>query len=128
MDAATEASGHLKERNKLMKAMVGNLRLAAGVFALVSMWGLGYGAARTRGSAGPGQADHKQIAAITAERDHARAELADAQMRLRITRRVIQRYADELAHVDSVNEALRRELESRPAAGRGGWSTAGLWQ
>jgi hypothetical protein len=112
-----------------MNKTLQNGRLALAAAALMMLAGtMGYGAARARGASKTGPSDRKQVAAIAAERDSALTALADAQMRLRLTQRVIQRYTDELAHADKVNEELRRELESRPAGGHGGLSAAGPMQ
>ena len=91
------------------------IRLALVTFALILAWAMGYGAARARGAGKPGQADRQQVAAITAERDRALAELADARKRHNIARRGIERLVEELAYVEEINKELQRQVESCPA-------------
>jgi hypothetical protein len=55
------------------------------------------------------------FAAVAAQRDQARAELADARKRHQIARRGIERLVEELAYVDEINRELRRQVESCPA-------------
>ncbi len=74
-------------------------------------WALGYGTARTQaGRTDTSELDRyrKRVAALTAENGALEAEQADTQRRLDICRLSIRRYQEELAHVDRINEALRR--------------------
>ena len=102
-------------------------RLALGAAALIVTVAMGYSAARARGPDGQ-EADRRQVAAIVAERDRALADLADARMRLRLTRRVIERYAEELSYVDHLNARLQREAGARHAGGRSGLPATGPMQ
>src|SRR5262249_37965372 len=58
------------------------------------------------------QTSRQKIAAITAERNRARAELADARKRHNIARRGIERFSEELAQADKENGQLRAAVKT----------------
>jgi chromosome segregation ATPase len=91
-----------------MNAASERTRLAIVALALILSWAVGYGTAiKLRDKS------HRQrVAAITAERDRALADLADSRKRHQIARRSIERFSEELAHVDKENEELRASVKT----------------
>ena len=103
------------------------LRLAGAALVLVCTWGLGFRACAARALSHPAPTDRNQIAALAADAIAA-GPPADSQARHRIAQKGVSRLIDELADAEKANEALRRELGSLSAGGRGSLSAAGPMQ
>jgi hypothetical protein len=55
-----------------------------------------------------------RVAVITFDRDRARGELADSRHRHQIACKSIERFAEELAYIDAINEELQRQVDRCP--------------
>jgi len=109
----------------MSKETFNKLRLALVAAGLILVWGLGFRAGAARGAGRPVPTNRPRITALVAERDRALAALADSQKRHRIAQRGIEQLVQELAFMKTINESLRREVESCPASVHGDLSSPG---